>query len=212
MKISVIDYGMGNIFSVCSALRKIGYDFVLTCDRQEILKSDRIILPGVGAFEKAMFRLKNLNLDSIIKDYVNTGNPMLGICIGMQVMMTQGEEGNGAQGLNIFEGNVKKIDPYKLNEKRYEKLPVPHIAWSKVIIPEENKQLIRFLPQEKHMYFVHSFHCLPLQEKYKTSFARYGGEKITASIQKDNVLGTQFHPERSGPQGLNFIKNFIEQK
>ncbi|MBK87062.1 MAG: imidazole glycerol phosphate synthase subunit HisH [Flavobacteriaceae bacterium] len=213
MRIAIIDYGMGNIFSVCSAVDKIGYNFILTNKREEILSSDRVILPGVGAFDKAMHLLKNLNLDTILEDYISSGNPVLGICIGMQVMMGFGEEGAGEEGLKIIEGNVKKINPGNVDQKEKERFPIPHISWSKVIISKENNNLNNFFSsQDDYMYFVHSYQCLPFDKKYISAYSQYGSEKITASIQKENVFGTQFHPERSGPVGLNFLKNFIEQK
>ena len=214
-KVVVVDYGIGNIFSVCSSIEEIGHQPILTRDRKEILDSGSLVLPGVGSFDKAMNELRRFELDSILEEYIKKGNPFLGICVGMQAMMSHGDEGNGAEGLGFIKGEVKRIDTSfqgTLIESK-KRLPIPHIAWSKVQLNGKQSRCYEiFMKKNSYMYFVHSYHCIPEAENEISSYANYENLKITASIQKDNLTGVQFHPERSGPAGLEFLKDFFDQK
>ena len=206
MKISVIDYGIGNVFSVMSALKTIGYDAKLTNNKKEIVNSDRVILPGVGAFSNAVIQFKERGLDEYVHDFINKERPFLGICVGMQMLLEFGEEGGNNPGLGYFDGNVTRISK-SLNE---DSLKVPHIAWSKIY---KNKSLNdspykNLFDLRANMYFIHSYHC-EVKESNLMATCRYGDNDLTAAIAKDNILGTQFHPEKSGPEGLKFLNNFL---
>ncbi len=207
MKVTIIDYGIGNIFSVSSAIKKIGHEPILTSDRSKILDSQFVFLPGVGSFDKAMQSLCKFDLDNILLDYVQTGKRILGICVGMQLMLDIGEEGEETKGLSIFKGRVKKINNQKTN---FSDLSIPHISWSKVQLNGIQKEFYDGFKNNSFMYFVHSYNCYLENEQEISSYTYYGDIKLTSSIQKDNVTGVQFHPERSGEQGLKFLKKFIE--
>lgn len=207
MKVTIIDYGVGNIFSVCSAIKKVGHEPFLTKKENDIKKSDLVILPGVGSFDKAAEQLKKNSLDYYLKDYILLERPILGICVGMQLMMSYGEEGEGADGLDLFKGKVKKL---KTSGSKLKKIPIPHIAWAKIHNNETFKER-NLLQEDDYMYFVHSYNCELENMSEVSSYSFYGGIKLTSSIQKKNICGVQFHPEKSGKSGLKFLKNYIEK-
>lgn len=207
MKATIIDYGIGNIFSVSSAIKKVGHDSILTKNRSKILDSELVLLPGVGSFDKAMNKLSKFDLDHILLDYIKTGKKILGICVGMQLMLDVGEEGEETKGLSIFRGRVKKI---KNENSVYPNLSIPHISWSKVQLNGEQKKFYEDFKKQNYMYFIHSYNCYLDNQNEISSYTYYGDLKLTASIQRDNVTGVQFHPERSGKQGLLFLKKYIE--
>ena len=210
MKVVIVDYGIGNVFSVCSALSAIKADFIVSNDHEEIKKADRLILPGVGSFDRAAEKLRDLGLDKVIIEYTTRGNPFLGICVGMQLLMEFGEEGRGSPGLGLFKGKVKRIND---NSASNFSLPIPHISWAEVTKKETGTNFLDNLGEKKiDMYFVHSYHCVPEDKEDIKGITFYGENQITAMIQNDNIIGTQFHPERSGPIGLMFLERFLQQK
>lgn len=207
-KVVVVDYGIGNIFSVCNALLSIGASPILSSDPSIIAKAERIILPGVGAFSKAMENLRSRGLDDAIATFIETGRPFLGICIGMQVLMERSTELGDHHGLGHIKGSVERISNISSSGSR---VKVPHIGWGKV---DNALYALNYTDSctqndQSYFYFVHSYMCKPVNEENLIATANYHGNKITAIIGCDNILGVQFHPERSGPDGLLFIQNFI---
>lgn len=211
-KISVIDYDIGNVYSVCNALRAIDLNVSLTSDKNEIMNSSHVILPGVGAFGKASQKLRDSGLDETIYRYVETGKKFLGICVGMQLLLDKGLEFGEHDGLGIIPGHVEKIASQTPNG---ETLRTPHIQWSRIVPSDgktrddwENTPLPTRETAGDSCYFVHSFHARCKNPNNVFSVTHYGQQEIIAAIGSENVFGTQFHPERSGPFGLEILKNF----
>lgn len=203
MKISIIDYGMGNITSVENAMKKLNCTITVTNDIEEIKSSDGLILPGVGAFGKAVDNLKTLNLFDAIKEVVTEQKtPILGICLGMQLLADVSYERGKFEGLGLIPGEVKKINI----EKRG--LLLPHVGWNPVGI-EIDSPLYKDVDNNRSFYFVHSYHY-ECDEKYISGKVSYGA-LMTASIQRDNIFGVQFHPEKSQTNGLILLDNFKAQ-
>lgn len=209
----VIDYGIGNVFSVCNALKEIGVDPVLSADPKVIETADRVILPGVGAYSRAMAALVSKGFDDALRTFVQTGRPFLGICIGMQVLLEQSNEMGIHQGLGLIEGSVEKIPNEHANGER---LLVPHISWASVVKPDgpiaapwKGSILESKCDSLQTYYFVHSYAARPTNPKNLLAQTTYGGHQLTAAIQKDNITGVQFHPERSGKTGLKLLDRFV---
>lgn len=209
MKIIIVDYGIGNVFSVCSALKTLGLDYELTSDHQKILSADKIILPGVGAFQKAMDNLISSGLDEVLREYVKKGNFFLGICVGMQVLLSTGEEGGNHRGLDLIPGRVEHINKSQLAESN---LKIPHISWSNINLiqcPDQYSFIKDFSTNRTDlMYFVHSFHSVPLKSNNLVATCDYSELILGAVIADENILGTQFHPEKSGKVGLSFLSKW----
>ena len=200
--IAIIDYGMGNLKSVKNAIDFLGILSVLTKDKEVIRNSNAVILPGVGAFKQAMDNLKEDNLDIFIKDLANEGKLILGICLGMQILFEEGFEGERCQGLGLIKGNIRKIQPK-------EKVKIPHMAWNKIVI-NNNDDIINGLSGDNFLYYVHSFMACEYMDENLIAYSNYGGVKVPGIVRKDNVIGMQFHPEKSGETGLNLLKKFGE--
>lgn len=200
--IAIIDYGMGNLKSVKNALDFLGISSVVTKDKEVIKNSSAVILPGVGAFKQAMDNLKEDNLDIFIKDLANEGKLILGICLGMQILFEEGFEGERCQGLGLIKGNIRKIQPK-------EKVKIPHMAWNKILI-NNNDDIINGLSGDNFLYYVHSFMACEYMDENLIAYSNYGGVKVPGIVRKDNVIGMQFHPEKSGETGLNLLKKFGE--
>lgn len=200
--IAIIDYGMGNLKSVKNALDFLGIPSVVTKDKEVIRNSNAVILPGVGAFKQAMDNLKDDNLDIFIKDLANEGKLILGICLGMQILFEEGFEGERCQGLGLIKGNIRKIQPK-------EKVKIPHMAWNKIVI-NNNDDIINGLSGDNFLYYVHSFMACEYMDENLIAYSNYGGVKVPGIVRKDNVIGMQFHPEKSGETGLNLLKKFGE--
>jgi glutamine amidotransferase len=206
MKIAVIDYDIGNVQSIQNSLNSLGeYDVILTNKEKEILEADGVILPGVGAFKKGMEELKIRNLPKIIDNYVLTGKPFFGICLGMQLLFDEGEEFGITQGLGLIEGSVKKF-PEVLSDK------LPHVSWNEIEYSsfEWKKSILKDIDNKEDMYFVHSYICHPRDDAVILSKTEYGGINFCSSIQKDNIYACQFHPEKSGKSGLKIMNNFLD--
>jgi len=210
--VAVIDYGIGNVFSVCNALKQAGCEPNLTRSASDILAADKVILPGVGAFGRAVDALRDLGLDETLRRYAETGRPFLGICIGMQLLMDGSSEFGESTGLGFIPGRVDRIPG---TAKDGAPLRVPHISWGEVgpakFVSEEdwNKTPLANGGENDTFYFVHSFHCTPSDPTHRLASVDYGGNSITAAVKRDNLMGVQFHPERSGPGGLRFLERFI---
>ena len=206
-KVCILDYGIGNLKSLSNVFSKIEIDVIITSDHKKILSSDYIILPGVGAFANAMEKLKNLNLDEVVVEYINKGKPFMGICLGMQMLFEKSEEFGITKGLGIIKGDVIKIPSKKKDMK------LPHIGWNTLNSVNDalwNDSVLTNVRKEDSVYFIHSYCCLPKVNKSIIANTTYEGITLCASVQKDNVLGVQFHPEKSGPVGLKIINNFLK--
>ena len=199
--IAVIDYGVGNLFSVEKALMQFATDVLITGDKELIAKADKLVLPGVGDFGECMSNLEATGLIPTIRECIAKGIPLLGICIGEQILFEGSEESPEAKGLGIFKGMVRRIQAPGLK--------VPHMGWNSVTFSQPNQPLFAHLGEHPYFYFVHSYHCVPEDASIITATTEYG-EKLTAAVAKDNVMATQFHPEKSGDVGLQVLKNFIE--
>ncbi len=198
--ITIIDYGMGNLRSAQKAFEFIGFEAEITDKKADILKADKIVLPGVGAFADAMKRLNGHGISKIIKSKVNDGTPFLGICLGMQLIFDASYENGEFEGLGLIQGKVVKFDL----PKEYK---VPHIGWNK--LNATDNFLFRDIKNEKYTYFVHSYYAVPDDKNTVIATSDYGIE-FTAAVNKENVYATQFHPEKSGDTGLKMLKNFAE--
>ena len=199
--IAVIDYGVGNLFSVEKALMQFATDVLITGDKELIAKADKLVLPGVGDFGECMSNLEATGLIPTIRECIAKGTPLLGICIGEQILFEGSEESPEAKGLGIFKGMVRRIQAPGLK--------VPHMGWNSVTFSQPNHPLFAHLGEHPYFYFVHSYQCVPEDASIITATTEYG-EKLTAAVAKDNVMATQFHPEKSGDVGLQVLKNFIE--
>lgn len=195
--IAIIDYGMGNLHSVGKAVERLGYEAVVTSDPQTILDADGAILPGVGAFGDAMDNLRHTGLDEVTKFYAGSGKPLLGICLGMQLLFSESEEHGRHEGLGLLPGRVVRFQgPFK----------VPHMGWNKLGF---NQPVPLFDGLEAgHVYFVHSFHALPEQPGDLLATTDYHGP-VTAIVGRGSLYGMQFHPEKSGALGMRLLGNFL---
>lgn len=198
--LAVIDYGAGNIRSVCNALRKLGCEPKVTSKPEEVLKAKAVILPGVGAADDTYKSLKELGLAEPIKRVIEDGKPFLGICVGMQVLFESTEEGSGSECLGVIPGRIKLFPP---------KQKVPHMGWNQVWNDSENP-LFRGIPNGSEFYFVHSYYAESSEESFRMSHTDYIVRFISAA-SKGNLFATQFHPEKSGELGLKVFKNFLEK-
>ena len=203
-RIGLLDYGIGNVKSIQNALIKEGAKPVLSRDEKEILSCDALILPGVGAFGKGMENLNEMSLTELIQAFVASGKPFLGICLGMQMLFEESEEFGAHKGLGLIEGKVKKIET---------DLRLPHIGWSAIYRESQawDSSILSNINEGDKVYFVHTYAGNPSDSKNELAHCLYGGKKICAAVRKDNVFGTQFHPEKSGNIGLRIMNNFINQ-
>lgn len=197
--IAIIDYDAGNIKSVEKALKRLGQDVKVTRDREEILHADKVILPGVGSFGDAMEKLVNYGLKDVIYEVVDKNIPFLGICLGMQLLFERSDETPGVEGLGILKGEILRI-PETFG------LKIPHMGWNSLNF-HGNGKLFKGLPSEPYVYFVHSYYLKAEEEEIVTATAEYG-TCIHASVEKGQVFGCQFHPEKSSDIGLRILKNF----
>lgn len=195
--ITIIDYGLGNLTSVKNALNKLGVENQTSNESSALQNSDSFILPGVGAAGTAMKNLKDKNLDTAILENVKKGKPFLGLCLGMQLLMSTSKEGD-VECLNIIPGRVKKFET---------RLKVPQIGWNTVRIKKQELRIMNEIKDESYFYFVHSYYCEPDDKSVVIGTTEYEIE-FCSVIGKDNVFGAQFHPEKSGEAGLQLLKNF----
>ena len=200
--IAVIDYGVGNLFSLTSSLAAIGAESVVTGDPEVIRKADKIILPGVGAFEDAKRKLSDSGLDKVVIDEAKKGKKLLGICLGMQMLFEESFEYGRHEGLGLLRGSV-----VAMQGRIPADLMIPHIGWNALHITAEHP-IFKYVKENDHVYFVHSYYATGCDGSLLAS-AEYGLE-ITAAVAKGNVTGTQFHPEKSGEVGLSILKAFCE--
>lgn len=198
--IAVIDYGMGNLFSVEKAFVKLGAEVIVTSDPEVILTADKVVLPGVGAFGDCMSNLISYGLVDVIHQVIGRGTPFLGICLGLQLLFEGSEEDPDVKGLGVFPGMVRKIIAPTLK--------IPHMGWNSLEFVGEN-QLFAAFDKETYVYFVHSYHAVPDDSSLITATVDYGGP-VTAAIGRGNIQAVQFHPEKSGTVGLTMLSRFKE--
>ena len=201
--IAVIDYGVGNLFSLRSSLETIGADVIVTGDAGEIRRAEKIILPGVGAFEDAAAKLRETGLDTVLREEAAAGKPIMGICLGMQMLFDKSLEYGEHEGLGLIKGTVRPIADVIPTD-----LKIPHIGWNALHFGAEKHPLFRYLKEEDCVYFVHSYYAADCAESVIAT-AEYGAE-LTAAVASGNVCGCQFHPEKSGDVGLNILRAFCE--
>ena len=202
-KITIVDYGCGNLLSIKRALDEIEIDSQVTNEKNKILNSDFLILPGVGAFENAVNLLKVNNLFSTIIEYSKKKKPILGICLGMQILFTKSFEMGENSGLNLIEGTVEKLNKNSVLDK----IKIPHINWSRVNFEKKNKLNYMSIKLDgKSFYFVHSFMVFPKNQDIIVATSDYYDIKIPAIIKYENIIAFQFHPEKSGKNGLEILR------
>ncbi|UKS26274.1 imidazole glycerol phosphate synthase subunit HisH [Paenibacillus sp. HWE-109] len=196
--IAIIDYGMGNLHSVSKAVERLGYEAVVTGDAEQILAAEGAILPGVGAFGDAMEQLRESELDGVVRRYAESGKPLLGICLGMQLLFASSEEHGNHEGLGLLPGSVVRFrGDYK----------VPHMGWNRLSYKQSGSPIFQGI-EEGHVYFVHSYHAKPERESDLLAVTDYY-QPVTAIVGRDNVYGMQFHPEKSGDIGMQLLNNFL---
>ena len=197
--IVIIDYNVGNLKSVENAFLRIGLETIVSRDHEVIRQANGIVLPGVGTFPVAMDNLKKYDLIDILNERKNAGIPILGICLGMQILFEKGTEIKDTQGLGFLKGEVRLME---VDAK------IPHMGWNELIF-HQNHPLLKNIKEKDYVYFVHSYMAYPTDDEL-IAYCEYGGEKITAFVAKDNVMGCQFHPEKSGAVGQKILLAFKE--
>ena len=202
--IAIIDYGVGNLFSLKSSLKMIGAEVEVTSDAEAIRKADKLLLPGVGAFEDAARKLAESGLRDVILEEVKAGKPILGICLGMQMLFEKSYEYGEHQGLGLLKGSVVPMEGVIPAE-----LKIPHIGWNALHFVRQGK-LFKYVKENECVYFVHSFYATGCEDSLLAT-AEYGAE-LTAAVEKGNIMGCQFHPEKSGDVGLRILKAFCEKE
>lgn len=199
--IGIIDYGMGNLRSVENALHKLKVDCVITSQKEVLDQCQKWILPGVGAFPDCISNLKKMDLFDYIKDSVNNGKPLLGICLGMQALFEYSTEMEYCQGFGFIKGNIQLMEDLNVR--------IPHIGWNQ-LEKNQDHDIYSILGHEPYVYFVHSYYAQDYEDKDLIGYSLYGDLKICGLVQHKNVLGCQFHPEKSAEDGLKILKYFVE--
>lgn len=205
-KVVIIDYQLGNLFSVKQACDTIGINAKISSDKEAILNADALILPGVGAFIEAMINLKKFGLDVAIIEKVNSGTPIFGICLGLQLLFTESEEFGAGKGLDLISGVIKRF-PEKLEGKN---IKVPHIAWNTIYKLQQDwdHSALSQIEENDFMYFIHSYYVKPTHDSCILTNTNYDGIEFCSSILKSNIFATQFHPEKSASKGISIYKNW----
>ena len=210
-QVAIIDYGMGNLLSIQRACEVTLLKPVITSSKSIILNSDALILPGVGAFGEAMNNLQELDLINPIREFISGGKPFMGICLGMQLLMSASDEFGDHKGLDIIEGCVSRFP----KQNNGEKIKVPHVGWSAISRPLKEREdfwddsPLKKIPNNEFMYFTHSYYAVPANAKVITSITEYEGTTFCSSLFWKNIFACQFHPEKSAEKGLEIYKDFI---
>ena len=202
-QVAVLDYGIGNIHSVAKALRAVGATPLLTSDPDAARGAERLVVPGVGAFADCIGCLTSHHLEEPVREFIQGGRPFLGICVGMQMLFSESREFGTHRGLGVFEGTVSRLS-------EGEGIKVPHIGWNSIQPGRSwSGSLLDGCAPGDMLYFAHSFSATPTHEEDRLANTGYGPNRICAAVQKDNIMGTQFHPEKSGELGLRILKRFL---
>lgn len=211
VKAAVVDYGLGNLFSIRRACEHVGMEVVVTPRKEEILRADVVILPGVGAFGDAMATLHRLDFVEVLRDIANSDKPLIGICLGMQLLMSESYEFGVHKGLGIIEGSVVRFETPREGDRP---LKVPQVQWNRIFHSNDGRERnpwkgtpLEGLAEGEFMYFVHSFFVEPTDPSVILSVSRYGHVEFCSALRRRNVFACQFHPERSGPAGLQVYHN-----
>ena len=209
-KVVIVDYGMGNLFSIQQAVRAVNGNALITNLPKDILNADRVILPGVGAFGRAMSQLKKTGLIESLVQFVKSERPLMGICLGMQLLFNKSYEFGETEGLGLIPGEVVHLK--KLKQEIQQDFRVPHIGWNKVTKPIRAKEskIIDSVADDTFFYFVHSYAAVPVHHEDISMQTSYNGVHFCAAAQKNNIVGFQFHPEKSGSEGLRIYKAFLD--
>ncbi|WP_244835262.1 imidazole glycerol phosphate synthase subunit HisH [Clostridium sp. BJN0001] len=202
--ITIIDYGMGNLKSVQNALKFLNIESKISKKEEDFENCDGLILPGVGAFPDAMDNIEKASIDKYIKKQVSNGKMILGICLGMQLLFEKSYEGIEKNGLALLKGNILKMEDDKENN-----IKIPHIGWNSLKF-KKNDSILKGLDEESYVYYVHSYFASNINEKNLICYSEYGNNRIPGIVRDKNIIGAQFHPEKSGEIGLTILKNFGE--
>lgn len=209
-KVAIIDYQLGNLFSVRQALHNIGLEVVISTDPEELQSADAAVLPGVGAFADAMKNLERQGMTDGIRNYISSGRPFMGVCLGLQLLFTESEEFGITKGLGLLPGKVKRFSNLGSGG---EQVKVPQIAWNEIYtgnVKWDNTPLKSLHPND-HMYFVHSYYVEPTDKECILSLTQYHGKEYTSSVFQENIFACQFHPEKSADKGLSIYQNWSIQ-
>jgi glutamine amidotransferase len=205
--IAIVDYGLGNLFSVKHALNAVGAQAEVTSSCDDVMKADAVVLPGVGAFGDAMDSLKKMGLTGALKDFVSTGRPVIGICLGMQLLMSESFEFGRHEGLGFISGKVVRFEDPKDGD---DILKVPEVGWNRIKVLEgRGEQVYEGVKDGSYMYFVHSYYVVPEDAAVAMTVSRYGNMEFCSSVRNGNIIAFQFHPERSGKDGLAIYRNLM---
>ncbi|MDR4509707.1 MAG: imidazole glycerol phosphate synthase subunit HisH [Candidatus Brocadiaceae bacterium] len=205
--ITVIDYGMGNLRSVEKGFERFGFAVQVTDDPNRLTKTDKLVLPGVGAFQDAMTGLRQRKLIEPVIDWIKSGRPFLGICLGLQLLFSKSYEDGEHEGLGVIPGTVVR---FQFSEKtKNGTLKIPHMGWNQISIRKKDTPILKNVPEDTYMYFVHSYHVCPDDKNVISTETEYGGY-FTSMVWHKNIYATQFHPEKSQKYGLAILKNFGE--
>ena len=205
--VAIIDYDVGNIKSIVNALEKVGAEVIITKNEKEIMAADGVVLPGVGAFSHGMMKLHEYGLVDVIKNFSKTDKPLLGICLGMQMLFSSSNEFGITFGLDLIHGKIEKLKT--LNP---EYLKLPHVSWSEIFEPKLDywkNSILDNISSQENMYFVHSFAAFPENKENILSTTVYSDYEFCSSVQEGNIYGCQFHPEKSASEGLKIMSNFV---
>lgn len=211
MKIAIVDYEMGNLFSIQRACAWAGHEAVVTNRAEEILDAEGVVLPGVGAFGDAMAALRRRDLVSVLKDFAASGKPLMGVCLGMQLLMRESEEFGCHHGLAILEGRSVRLSPSKENGRT---MKVPHVGWTRIFPAAAGGWKgtpLRGVAEGDYMYFVHSYYVAPDSPSVRLANSAFGESTFCAALRHKNIFACQFHPERSSAPGLTIYKNFFDE-
>ena len=209
-KVTILDYGFGNVFSLANALKFLNVNVDISNDPSHLIKSDRIIITGVCAFNACIDKMNEKGLDEFLIKYAELGRPILGICIGMQILFDSSNEFSECKGLSLIKGNIKEI-PNKTKEGK--NLKVPHMGWSELLpansMDNWNDGIMKSIKPSMSAYFAHSYSAQNMNSKNIVAETSYGGNKLSAVVQNDNIFGCQFHPEKSHNLGLKILENYL---
>lgn len=209
--VSIVDYGVGNLLSVARAFQYFDASVNLVSTPEEIMSADWLVLPGVGAFEDGMKGLTTLNFIEPIKQFARSGKPFLGICLGMQMMLSRSTEFGQHEGLDLIAGEVVSVPSHGVDGQLHK---IPHIGWNELVSTSEGEDwchtILKNIPLNSSVYFVHSFMAMPSNPKKRLADTLYDGQAISAVIKDENMYGCQFHPEKSGEVGLSIIQQFLQ--
>lgn len=212
-QVAIIDYGMGNLFNVQRACAKVGLRSVITADKNVIMQSNGVILPGVGAFGDAIANLKRLDLIGLIREQISRNIPFLGVCLGMQLLMTESEEFGGHKGFDIIRGRVVKFNN---SDQRNPMIKVPHVGWNRILFKKNQSMnlgdsVLQDISNGEYMYFVHSYYPVPEDDAVTVTTTCYEGIEYCSSLSRGSVFAVQFHPEKSGLEGLKVYENWANK-